>query len=170
MTGIRCNNLAKALSELGQREQALDAAKEAVNLYRQLAAARPEAFTPDLATSLNNLGLRLSELGQREQALDLAKEAVNLYRQLASARPEAFTPKLATSLGVLGSVLATAELYDDASAAWHEGLTTIAPFVEAHASAFNRLTGALGQGYLSACEKSRLEPDSALLLRMKMRS
>jgi tetratricopeptide (TPR) repeat protein len=80
------------LSKLGQREQALNAAQEAANLYRQLAAARPEAFTPDLAASLNNLANMMSELGQREQALDAAQQAASLYRQLAAARPEAFTP------------------------------------------------------------------------------
>ena len=34
-----------------------------------LAAARPDAFLPDLAGSLSNLGGRLSELGRREAAL-----------------------------------------------------------------------------------------------------
>ena len=37
------------LSELGRREEALAAAKEAAALYRDLARARPEAFTPNLA-------------------------------------------------------------------------------------------------------------------------
>ena len=51
-------------------------AEEAVAAYRQLAAARPDAFTPDLATSLNNLSNRLSDLGRREDALAVAEEAV----------------------------------------------------------------------------------------------
>ena len=58
------NNLATRLSELGRREEALKAAEEAADLYRALAAARPEAFTPDLAMSLNNLATMLSELGR----------------------------------------------------------------------------------------------------------
>jgi hypothetical protein len=40
------------LSEIGQREAALEAAREAVEIYRKLAAARPDAFLPDLARSL----------------------------------------------------------------------------------------------------------------------
>jgi hypothetical protein len=44
------------LSSLGQREAALQATQEAVEIYHQLAAAQPQAFLPDLATSLNNLG------------------------------------------------------------------------------------------------------------------
>ena len=43
------------LSDLGRREAALQAAEEAAALYRELARARPDAFTPDLAGSLNNL-------------------------------------------------------------------------------------------------------------------
>jgi hypothetical protein len=47
--------LASRLSERGHREEALAAAQEAADLYRELARARPEAFTPDLAKSLNSL-------------------------------------------------------------------------------------------------------------------
>jgi hypothetical protein len=38
---------------------------EATTIYRELAAARPDAFRPDLATSLNNLSNRLAGLGRR---------------------------------------------------------------------------------------------------------
>jgi tetratricopeptide (TPR) repeat protein len=72
------NNLANRLSELGRREEALAAAQEAVQIRRALAAARPEAFTPDLARSLSNLAAMLSELGRREEALAAAQEAAAL--------------------------------------------------------------------------------------------
>jgi hypothetical protein len=52
-----------------------------VKIYRGLAAARPDAFLPDLATSLNNQSNRLSELGRREDAL------------LAGAQPPADHPE-----------------------------------------------------------------------------
>ena len=42
------------LSELGRRENALAAARLAIEIYRRLAADRPDAFLPDLALSLNN--------------------------------------------------------------------------------------------------------------------
>ncbi len=93
------------LSALGRREEALGAAKEAVGHYRALAAARPDAFTPDLAMSLNNLAIRLSDLGRREEALGMAEEAVRLRRALAAARPDAFTPDLASSLNNLANRL-----------------------------------------------------------------
>ena len=58
------NNLSVWLSELGRREEALAASQEAATIYRELAAARPDAFRPDLAMSLNNLSVRLADLGQ----------------------------------------------------------------------------------------------------------
>ena len=99
------NNLANRLSDLGRREAALEAAEEAVGLYRELARARPDAFTPYLAGSLNNLANRLSDLGRREAALQAAEEAVALRRELARARPDAFTPDLAMSLNNLANML-----------------------------------------------------------------
>ncbi|NVB36648.1 tetratricopeptide repeat protein [Pseudenhygromyxa sp. WMMC2535] len=99
------NDLGGRLSELGDREQALEAAKEAVSIRRQLARTRPDAFLPHLAASLNNLGNRLSELGDHEQALEAAKEAVSIRRQLVKTRPDAFLPHLAASLNNLGNRL-----------------------------------------------------------------
>jgi len=49
------NNLANRLSDLGRREEALGAAEEALDLRGTLAAANPQAFTPDLALSLGKL-------------------------------------------------------------------------------------------------------------------
>ncbi|MFZ5895585.1 MAG: tetratricopeptide repeat protein, partial [Myxococcota bacterium] len=47
------------------------------------AAARPDAFLPDLAMSLNNLGAMLSDLGRREEALAAAEEGVAITLPLA---------------------------------------------------------------------------------------
>ena len=43
------NNLSNRLGGLGRREEALAASQEAVTIRRELAAARPDAFRPDLA-------------------------------------------------------------------------------------------------------------------------
>ena len=40
------NNLSIRLGDLGRREEALAAAEEAAGVYRELAAARPDAFRP----------------------------------------------------------------------------------------------------------------------------
>jgi tetratricopeptide (TPR) repeat protein len=72
------NNLGTMLSELGQREPALAATREAVEIRRALAARNPDAFQPDLASSLNNLGIRLSDLGRYDEALAVQREAEQL--------------------------------------------------------------------------------------------
>jgi hypothetical protein len=41
---------------LGRREEALAAIKEAAGIYRDLAAARPDAFRPDLAMNVGDTG------------------------------------------------------------------------------------------------------------------
>ena len=41
--------------------------QEAAEIYRRLAAARPDAFEPDLAESLSNLSADLSGLERREE-------------------------------------------------------------------------------------------------------
>ena len=87
---VLAGNLAKRLSDLGRREEALAVAEEAVGLRRDLAVARPEAFLPDLALSLNNLANMLSDLGRREEALAAAKEAVSTLRPLFLSEPFAF--------------------------------------------------------------------------------
>ena len=70
-------------------------------MYRELAAARPDAFRPDLAGALNNLSVRLGELGRGEAALAAIEEAAGVYRELAAARPDAFRPDLAGALNNL---------------------------------------------------------------------
>ncbi len=87
-----------AHAKIGQREEALEAAREAVEIYRELARQRPDAFRPDLAMSLNNVANRLSDLGLREEALEAAREAVEIRRELARQRPDIFRPDLAMSL------------------------------------------------------------------------
>lgn len=61
------NNLAIMLSELGQREEALEAAQEAMDLYRELTRQRPDTFTPDLARCLDVLG-RILQADEPETA------------------------------------------------------------------------------------------------------
>ena len=45
-------------------DRSLELTQEAVALYRELAAAQPEAFEPDLASSLNSLGSDLYALAR----------------------------------------------------------------------------------------------------------
>ena len=97
------NNASNFLSMLGRREEALTAATDAANLYRELARVQREEFMPNLAGSLNNLANKLSEVGHHEEALAAATEAAGLFRNLVRSRPEAFTFNLAVSLSTLAN-------------------------------------------------------------------
>jgi hypothetical protein len=125
--------------------------------------ARPAVPRTDAAATVPSM---LSNLGRREEALAASQKAVDIRRRLAQTRPDAFLPDLASSLGALSGALTAAERHGDAAAATHEGLITIAPFLEKHAHVFDNLARALGRDYLSACKEAGTEPDQALLMRV----
>ncbi|MER5966377.1 tetratricopeptide repeat protein [Streptomyces sp. NPDC002057] len=60
----------------------------------------PDAYLPDLATSLNNLSVALGKVGRRAEALAAAEEATRIRRALAEATPERFDADLRRSLDV----------------------------------------------------------------------
>ncbi len=155
--------LGYALAALGRREEALEATQEAVEHYRRLAEAHPEAFLPDLAGSLNNLGRDLAALGRREEALEATQEAVALYRELAQAHPEAFLPDLATSLNNLGDCLAEMQRFQEALDAYEEAVRLLAPFFRRLPQAFAERMSYMLRDYLRACEAAGKEPDRALV-------
>jgi tetratricopeptide (TPR) repeat protein len=105
----------------------------AVALYRQLAAADPDRYRPDLAASLNDLAARLLDLGRPDDAAVWVKEAVTLYRELAAADPDRYRPDLAASLNTLGAGLLALDRLDDAllvteeAAAVHRDLAAADP-------------------------------------------
>ncbi len=130
------NNLARSLSALGRREEALTATEEAVGIYRPLAQANPVAFLPDLAMSLHNLGRALSDLGWREEALAATEEAVGIYRPLAQAYPQAFLPDLAMSLNNLGRAFSDLGRREEALTAAEEAVGMYRQLAQAHPEAF----------------------------------
>jgi hypothetical protein len=92
------NNLANRLSDLGRREPVLAAAEEAARLYRELAAARPDAFRPYLATSLSVLAARLEEVGRLPEAVRHDHESVATLAPAFLRYPEALAGPMLTYL------------------------------------------------------------------------
>jgi tetratricopeptide (TPR) repeat protein len=103
------NNLAVRLGGVGRWEEALAASQEAAGIYRELAAARPDAFRPDLAGSLNNLSILLGGLGRQEEALATIQEAVTIRQELAAMWPDAHRQELEQSLRVVAWLEAARE-------------------------------------------------------------
>ena len=112
------------------------AAREAVELYRALAEASPQAYMPDLAMSLNNLANRLSAVGERGEALVVAREAVRLRRVLAEASPQAYTPDLARSLNNLANRLSEVGERNEALEAAREAVRLRRALAEASPQAY----------------------------------
>lgn len=54
---------------------------QAAGIYRQLAEARPDAFLPDLATSLRVPAYVLNTLGRESEAMKAQTEADAISRQ-----------------------------------------------------------------------------------------
>jgi len=77
------------LSSLGRREEALVATQDAVDLYRELAKTRPEAFSPDLAMSLGALGSIHKRFGEPKLALDAFSSGVRVLWPYAKKSPQA---------------------------------------------------------------------------------
>ena len=131
------NNLSNRLSEVGDREGALEAIREAVGIYRGLAAGNLAAFNPDLAGSLNNLSLRLSDVGDRGGALEAIREAVGIYRGLAAGNLAAFNPDLAGSLNNLSLRLSDVGDREGALEAVREAVGIYRGLAEKNPGAFN---------------------------------
>ena len=68
----------------------------------RLAQASPDAYLPDLASSLNNLSVRLGEAGRRAEGLAAIERAVVISGDLVARYPQAFEPDLARVLADLG--------------------------------------------------------------------
>lgn len=79
-----------AAARLGRREAALTAAEEAVALWRELAAQRPDAFRPDLATSLAVRANCLEALDRCEDALAGNADAIATLSPAFVQHPAAF--------------------------------------------------------------------------------
>jgi uncharacterized protein YegL/tetratricopeptide (TPR) repeat protein len=116
------NNLGAMLSETGRYQEALEAAREAVDIRRVLAAQNPGIYLPDMAMSLNNLGTMLSETGRYQEALEAAREAVDIRRVLAAQNPGIYLPDMASALSNLSNRLSEIGRYQEALEAAREAV------------------------------------------------
>lgn len=109
------SNFAISLSNVGQSEEALACAKQALEIYQRLASENPDRFEADFATSLSNYASFLSEAGRNDEALNLAKRALAIRQRLPSKKnPYRFESDLAASLGNYANRLSDAGRNDEA--------------------------------------------------------
>jgi hypothetical protein len=102
LRGCRQHDSGSAAGYRRWREDALTATGEAVEIYRRLAAAHPDAFEPDLARGLWTFAwVRVAGRAALTQALASAEEAVTHYEVLTTGTPLAFAGDLAGALTTL---------------------------------------------------------------------
>ena len=98
------SSLAKALmksSTTFSGDEELSVIQEAVDVYRELAEADPEAFLPALVKAARTL----SYVGQLDEALRLTREVADICRGPAKSDPVNFLAVLAESLSDLSDLL-----------------------------------------------------------------
>ena len=61
--------------------------QEALEIYRKLAQATPEAYEKDVAALCNNLGNLYSDTNRRKEAEEYYQETLEIYRRLAKKIP-----------------------------------------------------------------------------------
>ena len=142
------NNQCSVLAELGRWEEALAAVTEAVTIRRELAAAHPDAFAPDLAMALTNQSGALANLGRHKEALAAVTEAVTIRRELA-AQHAVFVPDVAGSLTVQGLVRARLGDFEGAVSASREAVSIYTALVPADPNRYR-------DGYEQAIESIEL--------------
>jgi len=130
------NDLANRQSDLGQWQEALASANQAVAIRRKLAEMSPGTSLSDLAGSLNNLSVMQREFGQLQEALASAYESVVHYRNLAEGDPETFLPYLALGLNNLSISQGELGQRQEALASTQEAAGHYRKLVEMHPDAF----------------------------------
>ena len=137
--------LSNRLSNLGRREEALDANEKSIEIWRRLADAQPDVFLRSLARALNSRSDHLADLGRREEALAATDEALPIFRQLAEARPDTLVPDLAWILDTRSNRLADLGRYDEALEASEEAVAILRGVEEARPGAWvHNLAALLG--------------------------
>lgn len=84
-----------------------------MDLHRDLAEERTDAFSVGLAASLHKMSVHFLNLGRQEEALAVIHEAVDLHSALAAER----------SLNNMWNCLSNLSRQDEALAAMHEALS-----------------------------------------------
>lgn len=116
------NIYATRLSEVGKPTEALEAARESLEIWRELAQRSQDTFLPYLAGGLNTYAQMLHAVGMREEALETAREALKIWRDVVQWIRERFLPDFALSLSSNATVMGAVGKREEAVAAEREAV------------------------------------------------
>lgn len=98
--------------------------------YRSLAERNPDAYLPDVATSLNNLGILYRATQRLREAEEAYRESLQLRRSLAERNPDAYLPNVAKTLANQALLFRALGQRDQAREAASEAVRIFEDFVE----------------------------------------
>ncbi len=130
------NNLGNLYQKTQRHAEAEESYREALALYRKLAAANPAAYEPDLAATLNNLGILYRNTQRHAEAEEAYREALALYRKLAAANPAAYEPDVAMTLNNLGILYRNTQRHAEAEESYREALALYRKLAAANPAAY----------------------------------
>lgn len=97
-------NRSRALQKLHRWDEVKTTYARILDTRRLLAQGDPDAYLPDVATTLNNLGALLADLGEREAPRQNYEESVGIYWNFFQRFPAAFHRNLVMALNGLRRV------------------------------------------------------------------
>ncbi|GAA2371724.1 tetratricopeptide repeat protein [Dactylosporangium salmoneum] len=112
--------LARRLSDLGRREEALRAADEAVDVYEELYEHSPGSYRAALGIATSNFAVQLDRVGRRKDSLAVDEQAVEMLRGADRNDPGARADRLGHALTNLAISLSRFGRDDEALAAARE--------------------------------------------------
>ena len=129
----------------------------ALSRRRQLAAASPDEYMPDVAGTLNGMGKLLREIGKIDDAKPCFQEALRIYRNLSQSHPEIHMPGTAITLNNLGALYAHTGYPDEGLSYYKESLGIYREFFKRYPSAYARDYQTALIGMIGVCEKLEME-------------
>ncbi len=125
----------------------------ALSRRRQLAAAQPDEYMPDVAGTLNGMGKLLKEMGKIDDAKPCFQEALRVYQNLSQSYPDVHVPDTAITLNNLGALYAQTGHPDEGLAYYKESLGIYRELFKRYPSAYTRGYLAALSGVMAVCEK-----------------
>ncbi len=109
----------------------------ALSRRRQLAAATPDEYMPDVASTLNNLGQLLKKTKKLDKAKPCFLEALRIYRDVSQSQPDVYMIDMAATLNNLAALHSQTGLPDEALAYYKESLGIYREFFQRYPSAYS---------------------------------
>ena len=122
--------------------KALEAGAEALDIYRELANSRPDAYVAEHAMALNNMSIFLSAAGRHGDAIQSIEESIAIHRDLATKYPDGNLSYLGSSLYTLAAKYIEQNQFDKAYSPACESLKIFRQLAEVNVEAYEPRLGA----------------------------